>query len=63
MRAEINVETCQGIGMCELHAPEVFEVTNRGYATVLAAEIPPDQVEAVRLAAAKCPTDSILITP
>lgn len=61
MRAHVNLETCQGIGLCELHAPAVFEVTD-GYATVLEIEIPLDHEEAVRKAAEQCPTGSISIT-
>jgi len=57
----VNLETCLGMGLCELHAPAAFEVTDGGYATVLLDEIKADQQDAVRSAAAQCPTGSISI--
>lgn len=61
MRVQVSLETCQGIGLCELHVPATFEVCEGGYAVVVQADVPAEQQEAVRTAAARCPTESIVI--
>jgi ferredoxin len=61
MRVRVNLATCQGIGLCEAHAPGVFELADRGYATAIAGEVPADDQDDVTTAARSCPTGSISI--
>lgn len=60
MRIEVDLDLCQGHGMCELEAPEVFEA-QRDSVSVLDPE--PDQSlhAAVRAAVQYCPTQALRI--
>jgi len=61
MRIEADLDLCQGHAMCQLEAPEVFEVPRRGTVVVLDAA-PPDRSRArVESAAANCPTQALTI--
>lgn len=59
MRVQVNVDTCQGIGLCEMHAPTVLAVPEGGCAMVILTEVPADRQAEVRRAIADCPTDSL----
>lgn len=61
MRVQVNLETCQGIGLCEAYAPAIFELADRGYATAVADEVPIDKPESLMEAVRSCPTGSISI--
>lgn len=61
MKVSVNRDKCVGIGMCEVSAPNVFEVGDDGQAHVLVDEIAEDDVEGVRQAVANCPTESLTI--
>jgi ferredoxin len=54
-------DDCQGCGVCEAKAPDVFEVTDEGVARVLLDQVPPELEDAVREAAHECPTESVRI--
>jgi ferredoxin len=62
VRAEVDVNLCQGHGQCAESAPEVFEVRDDGLAYVLVDEIPADQEQNVRDAVGRCPVEAILLT-
>jgi sterol 14-demethylase len=52
---------CQGHGVCESEAPEVFSVSKQGELTVL-DETPPDDLRAkIELAVKYCPTHALTI--
>ena len=59
MRIVIDTDLCQGHGVCEGEAPDVFTVDDSGHMTVLLETPPPAQHEAVREAAEWCPTHAI----
>ncbi|MEU0131854.1 ferredoxin [Streptomyces sp. NPDC006289] len=60
MRVGVDVERCIASGMCALTAGEVFDQrTEDGRAVVLLPEPPGGMLEAVREAAAHCPTAAI----
>ncbi len=61
MRVTVS-DDCQGCGVCEAKAPEVFEVTDEGVARVLVEVVPPELEAAVRAAAYECPTESVHIS-
>ena len=65
LRVKVDLELCQGHGMCQEEAPEVFRVVDRrgGYSRVeLILERPPEELRAKALAAARyCPNRVITI--
>jgi ferredoxin len=65
VRVRVDLELCQGNGMCREEAPEVFRVIDRpgAYAQVeLLLETPPEELRAKVLAAARyCPNRVITL--
>jgi ferredoxin len=61
MRVYIDDERCKGHGTCCGACPEVFEMTDHGYAHVLLSEIPAELQEAVSTAVEHCPEGAISI--
>ena len=58
MRIEADLDLCQGHAMCELEAPQVFEVpVDR--VTVLTPEPAEEHLDAVRRAIRYCPTQAL----
>jgi ferredoxin len=61
MRLEADLDLCQGHAMCQLEAPEVFEVPKRGTVIIL-DETPPARLRAqVVNAVRSCPTQALTI--
>jgi ferredoxin len=50
---------CTGLGLCEAAAPESFEIDEDGELVVLADEVAPERLEAVRAAVNGCPTEAL----
>lgn len=61
MKAKVDSDRCRGHGMCCTSCPEVFELTNDGYAVVTLAEIPASLQAAVETAIEQCPERAISI--
>lgn len=64
-RSEVRVtvnDGCQGCGVCEATAPEVFEIQDDGSVKVLVQVVPLELEQAVRNAAHECPTEAIEIS-
>lgn len=61
MRVTADFDKCQGCGLCEAAAPEVFGLDDNGYLTVLEGEVPAGLEDAVRGAVANCPTEALSI--
>ncbi len=59
MRVAADLDLCQGHAMCELEAPDVFEVPKRGKVVVLDEH--PDDRAAVEAAVRYCPTQALRI--
>lgn len=59
MRIAADLDLCQGHGMCELEAPDVFEVPRKGKVTLLDPD-PPDTPR-LRAAVRFCPTQALKI--
>lgn len=60
-RIRVDRDLCQGHGVCESEAPEVFEVPKRGQVVVL-AEAPGESLRAqVEAAVRWCPTHALSI--
>jgi ferredoxin len=62
MRVEVDADICGGFGTCVGKAPQVFELTDDGYAVVLLSDVPQELEAAVQEAVALCPTHAITIT-
>ncbi|MCR8899758.1 ferredoxin [Gordonia sp. GONU] len=60
MKVTVN-DNCQGCGICEATAPDVFAVSDDGVAQVLLEEIPAELEAAVKEAMEECPTEAIEI--
>ena len=62
MKVRIDTELCAGFGICVGICPEMFELHDDGYATVLLDEVPPELADLVRRAASQCPAQAILLS-
>jgi ferredoxin len=65
LRVRVDLDLCQGHGMCQEEAPEIFRVVDRpgAYGRVeLLLEHPPEELRAQALAAARyCPNRVITV--
>ena len=62
MRIRVDRERCQGHSRCYSLAPEVFDVDEDGFATVLIeGDLPASLEEKAALAAANCPERAISV--
>jgi ferredoxin len=59
MKVVVDADACQGHGVCCSLCPEVFALTDDGYAVVLVTEVPPEHEEAARAAVNQCPVRAI----
>jgi ferredoxin len=62
MKVRVNPDICAGFGICTGIAPDVFELHEDGYATVLVSEIKPEDEDDMRRAESQCPARAITIT-
>lgn len=60
-RVEVDHGLCQGHGVCESEAPDVFAVSKKGQVTILDATPPETQRTSVELAVKYCPTHAVRI--
>jgi len=58
---EIDRDVCMGSGNCVFQAPGAFELDDDGIARVVDPDAAPE--ESVRIAAARCPSKAITVTP
>lgn len=63
MRVEVDLDLCQGHAMCELEAPDVFEVPAKGKVRLLDPEPSPAQRSEVEAAVRFCPTQALKLVP
>lgn len=61
MKVRVDPELCAGFGICTGISPEVFELHDDGYATVLVSEVPPELEDLVSRAASQCPARAIAL--
>jgi sterol 14-demethylase len=59
MRVSVDLDLCQGHGVCESEAPEIFSVSKDGVLTILADSVPEQSRAAVELAISYCPTHAL----
>lgn len=56
----VITEQCIGCGACSAIAPEVFEMTDEGYAKVKLNPIPEELMDYAKEAQESCPTGAIV---
>jgi ferredoxin len=61
MRVRVDDDRCKGHGICCGLCPDVFELTDKGYAVTQASEVPEQYQELVRKAVDECPEHAISI--
>jgi ferredoxin len=61
VKVTIDDDLCRGHGVCCSLCPEVFTLTDDGYAEVLVPTVPPDLEDAARSAASRCPERAITV--
>ncbi len=59
MKVAIDTDRCRGHGICWGRCPEVFNLTDYGYAVVLVDEVPVELEGAVTDAVRHCPERAI----
>ncbi|GIH80940.1 cytochrome P450 [Planobispora longispora] len=59
---EADLDLCQGHAMCELEAPDVFEVPRKGKVRILDPEPPESLRREVEAAVRHCPTGALRLT-
>jgi len=57
----VDRDLCQGHGVCESEAPDVFSVSKKGELTILLESPLPELHGAVELAVSYCPTHALRI--
>ncbi|GAA4756996.1 ferredoxin [Gordonia alkaliphila] len=60
MRVEVDLDLCQGHGMCEMEAPDVF-AAHRDHVEILNPNPDESQRAAVTAAVQYCPTQALRI--
>ncbi|HUF98241.1 MAG TPA: ferredoxin [Ilumatobacter sp.] len=59
MKVFVDNEICAGHGNCTAICPDVFDLTDDGFAVVLAEDVPVEHEATVRDAVAQCPERAI----
>jgi ferredoxin len=59
MKVTVNDSLCRGHGVCVAVCPEVFDLTDDGYAVASEDEVPPEFQGAVHEAIEACPEHAI----
>ena len=59
MKVRVDEDNCRGHGMCLTFCPEVFEITDDGWAVADPGEVPGELEGAVREAIENCPERAI----
>lgn len=62
MKVHVDEDGCRGHGVCCGLCPEVFELTDDGYAVVRVSVVPVEFEDAARAAVAQCPERAISVS-
>jgi ferredoxin len=63
MRIEVDRERCEGHGMCEQVAPQLFRLDDEGVLHVVRHEVPDEQRAAAESGARVCPVAALRVLP
>ncbi|MEH0580647.1 MULTISPECIES: ferredoxin [Streptomyces] len=61
MNVTVDEDRCRGHGVCSALCPEVFDLSDDGYATAQQPEVPQRLEQAARTAATSCPERAITL--
>ncbi|GAY16913.1 ferredoxin [Mycobacterium sp. shizuoka-1] len=61
MKAGIDDGRCRGHGVCTTLCPQVFAMTDDGYAEAILDEVPPELEATAREAADACPENAVIL--
>jgi ferredoxin len=61
MKVSVDTAKCSGIGLCEVTAPNVFEVGDDGQSRAINPQPSEDERAEVEKAVADCPTGALFI--
>ncbi|MET8207703.1 ferredoxin [Streptomyces sp. NPDC005373] len=61
MKVTVDDDRCRGHGICCVTCPDVFDLSDDGYAVVTTFAVPADNEDDVRVAARSCPERAITI--
>jgi ferredoxin len=61
MKASIDDGRCRGHGVCTTLCPEVFVMTDGGYAEAIVDEVPDELQDSAREAAGACPENAVIL--
>lgn len=62
MKVTVDEDRCRGHGVCWTICPEVFELSDDGYAVVEPSDVPVEYEAAVRTAVTTCPEHAITVS-
>ena len=63
MRVSVDLDVCQGHGVCHMSAPDVFELDETdGHAIVQVDPVPAELEDQAQLAADSCPERAIAVS-
>ncbi|MGW0704458.1 ferredoxin [Streptomyces sp. NPDC002643] len=62
-RIVVDFDRCEGHGLCEQAAPEVFRLDDEGDLHLTSEEVAPQQEEAVAAAVRVCPLAALKVEP
>ena len=60
-KVEVDLDLCQGHAMCEVEAPDYFQVPKRGQVEILDSEPPEEARREIEQAVWACPTGALSI--
>lgn len=61
MKVTVDADRCRGHGACLGLCPEVFSLTDSGYAEAISGAVPEHLEDAVEDAASACPESAIVV--
>jgi ferredoxin len=62
MRVTVDLDRCQGHGVCVMNASQIFDFDDLGYAIVRVGHVDHALVDLARRAAGACPERAITLT-
>jgi ferredoxin len=62
VRVEVNPNVCEGHGLCNTTAPEVYDLDEEGYCLIHTPDVPPELESKAVEGAYACPVSAITVT-
>lgn len=61
-RIDVDFDRCEGHGLCEQAAPEIFRLDDEGELDLLVTDVPADMLAKAEAGARVCPVAALRIT-